>query len=415
MRFHPAQKKRSPLPLMDIYEESVQLHKKLNGKLEVISKTEIKDKKDLSLIYTPGVAEVCKIIDQDHDKAYELTIKGNTVAIVSDGSAVLGLGNIGPYAAIPVMEGKAVLFKEYAGINAFPITVNTQNSFEVINLVKNIAPVFAGINLEDISAPRCFEIEEALQDIGIPVFHDDQHGTAIVLLAALINSAKLAGKDMRELRVVINGAGAAGTAIAQLLLCVGHNPDVCEPVKEIIVVDSKGIVTTKRADIMENPWKMRLATITNRNQVEGGLDDAMTGADVFIGVSKGALLTPASIKKMNDKPIIFAMANPTPEIMPDEAKEAGAFIVGTGRSDLPNQVNNVLAFPGVFLGAIQARAHTITNEMKIEAAFALAECVEKPTVDNILPSPLDKTVAPKIAKRVSEVYKKGQELLKNAS
>lgn len=390
---------------MDIYEESVQLHKKLNGKLEVVSKTEIKTKKDLSLIYTPGVAEVCKIIDQDHDKAYELTIKGNTVAIVSDGSAVLGLGNIGPYAAIPVMEGKAVLFKEYAGINAFPITVATQNSFEVINLVKNIAPVFAGINLEDISAPRCFEIEEALQDIGIPVFHDDQHGTAIVLLAALINSAKLAGKDMRELRVVINGAGAAGTAIAQLLLCVGHNPDVCEPVKEIIVVDSKGIVTTKRSDIMDNPWKMRLATITNRNQVEGTLDDAMTGADVFIGVSKGALLTPASIKKMNEKPIIFAMANPTPEIMPDEAKEAGAFIVGTGRSDLPNQVNNVLAFPGVFLGAIQARAHTITNEMKIEAAFALAECVENPTVDNILPSPLDKTVAPKIAKRVEVAYK----------
>ncbi len=390
---------------MDIYEESVQLHKKLNGKLEVVSKTEIKTKKDLSLIYTPGVAEVCKIIDKDHDKAYELTIKGNTVAIVSDGSAVLGLGNIGPYAAIPVMEGKAVLFKEYAGINAFPITVATQNSFEVINLVKNIAPVFAGINLEDISAPRCFEIEEALQDIGIPVFHDDQHGTAIVLLAALINSAKLAGKDMRELRVVINGAGAAGTAIAQLLLCVGHNPDVCEPVKEIIVVDSKGIVSTKRPDIMDNPWKMRLATITNRNQVEGGLDDAMTGADVFIGVSKGALLTPVSIKKMNEKPIIFAMANPTPEIMPDEAKEAGAFIVGTGRSDLPNQVNNVLAFPGVFLGAIQARAHTITNEMKIEAAFALAECVENPTIDNILPSPLDKTVAPKIAKRVEVAYK----------
>ena len=390
---------------MDIYEESVQLHKKLNGKLEVISKTEIKDKKDLSLIYTPGVAEVCKIIDQDHDKAYELTIKGNTVAIVSDGSAVLGLGNIGPYAAIPVMEGKAVLFKEYAGINAFPITVATQNSFEVINLVKNIAPVFAGINLEDISAPRCFEIEEALQDIGIPVFHEDQHGTAIVLLAALINSAQLVGKDMRELRVVINGAGAAGTAIAQLLLCVGHNPDVCEPVKEIIVVDSKGIVTTKRSDIMDNPWKMRLATITNRNQVEGTLDTAMTGADVFIGVSKGALLTPESIKKMNERPIIFAMANPTPEIMPDEAKEAGAFIVGTGRSDLPNQVNNVLAFPGVFLGAIQARAHTITNEMKIEAAFALAECVENPTIDNILPSPLDKTVAPKIAKRVAAAYK----------
>lgn len=393
---------------MDIYEESVQLHKKLKGKLEVVSKTKIRNKKDLSLIYTPGVAEVCKIIDQDHNKAYELTIKGNTVAIVSDGSAVLGLGNIGPYAAIPVMEGKAVLFKEYAGINAFPITVQTQNAFEVINLVKNIAPVFAGINLEDISAPRCFEIEEALQDIGIPVFHDDQHGTAIVLLAALINSAKLAGKDMRELRVVINGAGAAGTAIAQLLLCVGHNPEVCEPVKEIIVVDSKGIVTTTRPDIMDNPWKMRLATITNRYNVEGGLDEALSGADVFIGVSKGALLKPSSIKKMNKKPIIFAMANPTPEIMPDEAKKAGAFIVGTGRSDLPNQVNNVLAFPGVFLGAIQARAHTITNGMKIGAAFALAGATKNPTVDNILPSPLDKTVAPKIAAEVSRIYKEEQ-------
>jgi len=396
---------------MDIYEESVELHKKLKGKIEVVSKMEIKDKKDLSLVYTPGVAEVCRIIDKDHEKAYELTIKGNTVAIVSDGSAVLGLGNIGPYAAIPVMEGKAVLFKEYAGINAFPITVQTQNAFEVINLVKNIAPVFAGINLEDISAPRCFEIEEALQDIGIPVFHDDQHGTAIVLLAALINSTKLAEKDMRELRVVINGAGAAGTAIAHLLLCVGQNPEVCEPVKEIIVVDSKGIITTKRPDIMDNPWKMRLATITNRNQVEGRLDDAMTGADVFIGVSKGALLTQDSIRKMNEKPIIFAMANPTPEIMPEEAKAAGAFIVGTGRSDLPNQVNNVLAFPGVFLGAIQARAHTITNGMKIGAAFALADTVENLSVDNILPSPLDKMVAPKIAARVSAIYKEEQEQL----
>lgn len=393
---------------MDIYKESVKLHEKLKGKLEVVSKVTIKDKHDLSLVYTPGVAEVCKIIAKDHEKAYDLTIKGNTVAIVSDGSAVLGLGNIGPYAAIPVMEGKALLFKEYAGINAFPITVETQNPFEIINLVKNIAPVFAGINLEDIAAPRCFEIEEALQDIGIPVFHDDQHGTAIVLLAALINSAKLAKKDMKSLRVVISGAGAAGTAIAQLLLCVGHDPKVCEPVKEIIVVDSQGIVSRERLDIMDNPWKMRLANITNRFGVSGGLSEAMEGADVFIGVSKGEVLHPGLIKKMAKNPIIFAMANPTPEIMPKEAKKAGAFIVGTGRSDLPNQVNNVLAFPGVFLGAIQARAHSISNGMKIGAAFALASCVKNPTIDNILPSPLDKTVAPKIAKKVANIYKEEQ-------
>ncbi|MDP1722443.1 MAG: NADP-dependent malic enzyme [Candidatus Gottesmanbacteria bacterium] len=395
---------------MDIYQESVALHKKLKGKIEIKTKFKVKNKHDLSLVYTPGVAEVSRDIARDPHKAYDLTMKGNSIAIVSDGSAVLGLGNIGPYAAIPVMEGKALLFKEYAGINAFPITVHTQNSFEIINLVKNIAPVFAGVNLEDISAPRCFEIEEALQDIGIPVFHDDQHGTAIVLLAALINATKVAKKDMRSLKVVISGAGAAGTAIAQLLLCVGHDPKVCEPVREIIVCDSKGILSKKRTDISENPWKRRLATITNRNDVEGSLKDAMHGADVFIGVSTGGVLRPEWIKLMSEKPIVFAMANPNPEIMPDEGIQAGAYIMGTGRSDFPNQVNNVLAFPGVFLGALQARAKTITNSMKIGAAFALASTVKHPTVDNILPSALDKNVPKIIANAVAEIWKEENKL-----
>lgn len=390
---------------MNIYQESVALHKKLKGKIEISAKFAVKNKHDLSLVYTPGVAQVSRDIAQDPRKAYDLTIKGNSIAIVSDGSAVLGLGNIGPYAAIPVMEGKALLFKEYAGINAFPITVHTQNSFEIINLVKNISPVFAGVNLEDISAPRCFEIEEALQDIGIPVFHDDQHGTAIVLLAALINATKVVKKDMKSLKVVISGAGAAGTAIAQLLLCVGHDPKVCEPVREIIVCDSKGILSKKRTDIAQNPWKRRLATITNRYDVEGSLKDAMQDADVFIGVSTGGVLRPEWIKLMSPKPIVFAMANPNPEIMPDEGSKAGAFIMGTGRSDFPNQVNNVLAFPGVFLGAIQARAKTITNSMKIGAVFALASAVKHPSVDNILPSALDKSVPKIIANAVVKIWK----------
>ncbi|MEK7543591.1 MAG: NADP-dependent malic enzyme [Patescibacteria group bacterium] len=395
---------------MDIYQESVRLHKKLKGKIEIQAKVAVKNKHDLALVYTPGVAQVSRDIARDPLKAYDLTMKGNSIAIVSDGSAVLGLGNIGPYAAIPVMEGKALLFKEYAGINAFPITVHTQNSFEIINLVKNISPVFAGVNLEDISAPRCFEIEEALQDIGIPVFHDDQHGTAIVLLAALINATKVAQKDMRSLKVVISGAGAAGTAIAQLLLCVGHDPNVCEPVREIIVCDSKGILSKKRTDIAENPWKRRLAAITNRNDIEGSLKDAMHGADVFIGVSTGGVLRPEWIKLMSEKPIVFAMANPNPEIMPDEGRKAGAFIMGTGRSDFPNQVNNVLAFPGVFLGAIQARATTITNSMKIAASFALASTVKHPTATNILPSPLDKSVPNIIAKAVANIWKEENKL-----
>ncbi len=387
-----------------VFKQSLSLHKKLKGKIEIKTKFEVKDKNDLSLVYTPGVAEVSSQIAKNPEKAYDLTIKNNTVAIVSDGSAVLGLGNIGPYAAIPVMEGKALLFKEYAGINAFPITVETQNTFEIINLVKNIAPVFAGINLEDISAPRCFEIEEALQNIGIPVFHDDQHGTAIVLLAALINAAKLAGKKLTDLKVVINGAGAAGTAIANLLMCVGHDPRVCEPVKDIIVCDSVGIISQNRLDIQNNPGKMRLSNITNKKNIDGTLKDALEEADVFIGVSTGKVLKPQMIKLMAEKPIVFAMANPIPEIMPDVAKKAGAFVVGTGRSDFPNQVNNVLAFPGVFLGAIEARAKTITNGMKIGAAFALAGSVKNLTVDNILPSPLDKTVPKIIAKKVKEIY-----------
>lgn len=396
---------------MDIFEESVQLHKRLKGKLEVRPKYQVKDSHDLSLVYTPGVAQVCREIAENPEKAYDLTIKHNSVAIVSDGSAVLGLGNIGPSAALPVMEGKALLFKEYANIDAFPLCVDTQNAYEIIGLVKNIAPVFAGVNLEDIAAPRCFEIEQALQDIGIPVFHDDQHGTAIVLLAALINAAKLAGKELTELKVVINGAGAAGTAIAELLLCVGHDPNVCKPVKETLLCDSKGIVSSSRMDISNNPHKMRLANITNRRNVEGTLVDAIKGADVFIGVSTGNIVTAEMIKTMNDKPIILAMANPTPEIMPDEALKAGAFIVGTGRSDFPNQVNNVLAFPGVFRGALDARAKKITNGMKIAAAFALAESIENPDREHILPSALDKNVPQKIAQRVKETYEQEAKVL----
>ena len=357
------------------------------------------------------MATVSARLAKNPEEAYDLTIKKNTIAIISDGSAVLGLGNIGPYAAIPVMEGKAMLFKQFADIDAFPITVETQNTFEIINLVKNIAPVFAGVNLEDIAAPRCFEIEEALQGIGIPVFHDDQHGTAIVLLAAMINSAKIIEKDMTELKVVINGAGAAGTAIANLLLCVGFDPRMCTPVKEMLICDSVGIISKNRPDLENNPYKQRLAAISNRQNKDGALSDALEDADVFIGVSKGDLLDPKLIKKMGKKPIIFAMANPTPEIDYEEAKKAGAFIVGTGRSDLPNQVNNLLAFPGVFKGALKARAKVITNGMKIGAALALASCVEKPTRDMILPSPLDKNVVEVIAKKVAEIYEEEKHFL----
>jgi len=390
---------------MDIYEESVLLHKKLKGKLTINSKMPINNKHDLSLAYTPGVAEACREIDKDQSKAYELTIKNNTVAIVSDGSAVLGLGNIGPLAALPVMEGKAILFKEYADIDAFPICINTQDTQTIIELVKNIAPTFGGINLEDISAPRCFEIEKQLQDIGIPVFHDDQHGTAVVVFAALINAAKLANKELNSLKVVINGAGAAGRAITELLLGINYG-EKARPVGEIIICDSKGIIYKERENIINDTSKSFLADITNPRNIKGSLTDAIKGADVFIGVSKGNLVTKEMVSSMNDKSILFPMANPTPEIMPDLAKEAGAFIVGTGRSDFNNQINNVLAFPGIFRGAMDAKAKQITNEMKLAAALALAESVKNPTPEYVIPSPLDKEVAKFVAEKVKNATNK---------
>ncbi len=387
---------------MNIYEESVELHKKIGGKLSISSKVRIKNKHDLSLAYTPGVAQVCREIAEDKSKSFDLTMRKNAVAVVSDGSAVLGLGNIGAEAAIPVMEGKAVLFKEFAGIDAIPLCINTQDTEEIISFVRHIAPTFAGINLEDISAPRCFEIEERLQDLGIPVFHDDQHGTAIVLLAALLNAVKLAQKKLEDLKIVINGSGAAGIAIAKLLHCIGHEEGICVPVKEIIMCDSKGIISQNREDIKDNKAKVAIASHTNFENIDGKLEDAIKDCDIFIGVSQGNLLNKQMIKSMNDKPIIFAMANPIPEVMPDDAKTWGAFIIGTGRSDFANQINNVLAFPGIFRGAIDAKSPRITEEMKIAAAHAIANCVKDLSVDNIIPSPLDKEVAVKVADAVKE-------------
>ncbi len=389
---------------MSIYEESVLLHQRLGGKLEIQSKVPIQNRHDLSLAYTPGVARVCEEIAKDVSKAYELTIKKNMVAVISDGSAVLGLGNIGAHAAIPVMEGKAVLFKEYAGLDAFPICIQTQNTIEIVSIIRNIAPVFAGINLEDISAPRCFEIEMALQDLGIPVFHDDQHGTAIVVLAAIMNAAKVVQKNLSEMTIVINGSGAAGTAIAELLLCCGHDPLLPHAFKNILVCDAKGLLCDSRDDIIESPEKMHLAMKTNRHGMQGSLQEAMIGADVFIGVSVGNVVTAEMIAQMAPRSIVLAMANPTPEIMPDEAKKGGAFIVGTGRSDFPNQVNNVLAFPGIFRGAIDAKAKIITKNMKVAAALALADSLPHPTAEEIIPSVLDKSVAFKVARAVAKAW-----------
>jgi malate dehydrogenase (oxaloacetate-decarboxylating) len=357
-------------------------HSKFKGKIKVEVSTPIRNKEDLSVAYTPGVAEVSKIIKDNPEKVFKYTIKPHTVAIVSDGSAVLGLGNIGALGAIPVMEGKAALFKTFAGIDAFPICLNTQDPKEIINIVKNISPVFGGINLEDIAAPHCFEVEENLQDLGIPVMHDDQHGTAVVVLAGLINAAKVVGKKLSDLSVVVNGAGAAGNAIARLL---------SEKVKNVIVVDSKGIVSKERADL--DPYKIKLLEITNKENLSGGLKDALKGVDVFIGVSKANLLTSKDIKLMNKNSIVFAMANPIPEIMPDEAKKGGAKVVATGRSDMPNQINNSLAFPGIFKGALEIRAKKITKEMKIAAAEALAGMVANPTAEKIIPGPFDEGVA----------------------
>jgi malate dehydrogenase (oxaloacetate-decarboxylating) len=391
--------------MTDYAKRSLIVHEQLRGKIAMTSKLPLESQDDLSIAYTPGVASVCQEIDRNPTRARDLTIKRNTVAIVSDGSAVLGLGNIGPLAALPVMEGKALLFKEYADIDAWPLCLDTQDTAEIIETVRRIAPVFGGINLEDIGAPRCFEIEAQLQDLGIPVFHDDQHGTAIVLLAALINASRVTGRPLDEMRVVVVGAGAAGSAIAQLLRCVNFDPDVCTPVRDIIICDSKGIISRDRNEL--SPEKQDLLKYTNRDNKSGTFHDALKGADVFIGVSKGGLLSGDDVKSMNDDPIIMAMANPTPEIMPDEARAAGAAIVGTGRSDFPNQVNNVLAFPGIFRGALMAQASRITPKMKLAAAYALADSIENPTVDKILPSPLEKHVAHQLARAVAVVAVQG--------
>ena len=386
----------------DIYERSMIMHRQLRGKISLVSKVPVETKEDLSLAYTPGVARPCEMISANHELARELTIKRNTIGIVSDGSAVLGLGNIGPLGAIPVMEGKALLMKVFAGIDAFPICLDTQDEQEIIETVRRIAPVFGGINLEDISAPRCFAIEEALQDLGIPVFHDDQHGTAIVLLAALLNGCKVTGRKPETLKVVVNGAGAAGTAISKLLLCVGHKTDICVPVADVIVCDSKGAIHKERKDL--NPCKTGLLKFTNRENRTGSLKDVLVGCDVFIGVSKGNLLTRDDIKTMANDAIVLAMANPVPEIMPDEAKAGGAAVVGTGRSDFPNQVNNLLAFPGIFRGALDAKATRITEAMKIAAAKELAFLVREPTADKILPDPLDRSIAPSVAAAVRKAW-----------
>ena len=383
----------------EIYKDALALHAKHKGKLEIRSKVPLKNKFDLSRAYTPGVAEVCREIARDRNLAYKYTLKANTIAIVTDGSAVLGLGNIGGYAAIPVMEGKAILFKEFAGIDAFPICFESYET-DFVDQVKNIAPVFGGINLEDIAAPKCFEVEDALQDIGIPVMHDDQHGTAVVVLAALLNACKVTGRKYEDLNIVISGAGAAGFAITRLLKCIGYNPNVCTKVNEIIVCDTHGTIFRGREGLYKNKYKFILAEETNRPALSGKLADALNGADVFIGVSAPNLVTEEMVKSMNKDAIVFAMANPVPEIWPEVAKKAGAAVVGTGRSDFPNQINNVLAFPGIFRGALDARATRITDEMKIAAAHAIANSVKKPQRDQIMPSILDKAVTRAVAKAV---------------
>lgn len=392
---------------MDYFKESLNLHKRLKGKIRVNPKIDVRTKEDLSLVYSPGVAEPCKAIAADVEAVYDYTIKSNTVAIVSDGSAVLGLGNIGAHASIPVMEGKAMLFKRFANIDAFPICLDTQDVDKIVETVKLIAPVFGGINLEDIAAPRSFEVEERLQDIGIPVFHDDQHGTAIVVLAGLINAAKVVKKNLFDLKVVINGAGAAGIAIAKLLRCV-HMEDAssCIAVKDVILCDSKGIVHRGRTNL--NSAKEEILNYTNIENKAGSLQDALVDADVFIGVSVGNLLTAADVQTMAKDGIIFGLANPIPEIMPEEAKKGGAAIVGTGRSDLPNQINNVLGFPGIFRGALDARAKRISNGMKLAAAFAIADHINEPTADCIIPPTLNESVAWKVGKAVQEVALKEQ-------
>ena len=378
---------------MTIQEQALALHREWNGKLETVSKTPVNSREALSLAYTPGVAEPCKVIAKDKEAAYQYTMKANTVAVVSDGSAVLGLGNIGPHAAMPVMEGKAVLFKEFGGVNAVPICLDTQDTEEIIKAVTWLAPAYGGINLEDISAPRCFEIEERLKEIlDIPVFHDDQHGTAIVVLAGIINALKVVGKQKENCRVVVNGAGSAGVAITKLLLTYGFT--------NVILCDKVGIVSTSTEGL--NWMQEKMAEITNPDHMTGTLADALKGADIFVGVSAPNIVTPEMVRSMASDSILFAMANPTPEIMPDVAKAAGARVVGTGRSDFPNQVNNVVAFPGIFKGALEGRATQITEEMKLAAAAAIAGLVpdEALSEDNIMPEAFDPKVAELVAQAV---------------
>lgn len=374
-------------------EKALQLHKEWQGKLETLSKARVRTREDLALAYTPGVAEPCKVIAQDKEAAYTYTMKANTVAVVSDGSAVLGLGNIGPYAAMPVMEGKAVLFKEFGNVNAVPICLDTQDTEEIIKTVTYLAPGFGGINLEDISAPRCFEIEERLKaTLDIPVFHDDQHGTAIVVLAGIINALKVTGKDKESCKIVVNGAGSAGIAITRLLLTYGFT--------NVIMCDKVGIISKATEGL--NWMQEKMTEITNPNQERGSLADAMKGADIFIGVSAPGIVSQEMVASMNADAILFAMANPVPEIMPDLAKAAGARVVGTGRSDFPNQVNNVVAFPGIFKGALEGRARQITEEMKLAAALALAGLVKDTELneDYILPQAFDPQVAEVVAQAV---------------
>jgi len=382
--------------LTNLREEALELHKKSQGKLETVAKVPLRDAHDLSLAYSPGVAEPCKEIFDHPAKVYDYTMKSNVVAVVSDGTAVLGLGNIGPEAAMPVMEGKAVLFKSFAGVDAFPICLGTNDPDKIVETVKLLQPSFGGVNLEDIAAPACFEIEERLKkEADIPVFHDDQHGTAIVTAAGLINALKVTNKRLDEIRVVANGAGAAGIAIIKLLIKMG--------VKEVIMCDTKGIIYEGRTFGM-NPIKEEVAKITNRSKLQGELADAMKGADVFIGVSVAGAVTVEMVESMNRDAIIFAMANPVPEIMPEEAKQAGAAVIGTGRSDFPNQVNNVLAFPGIFRGALDTHATSINEEMKLAAVYAIADLVsdDELSADKVIPAPFDPRVAPHVAAAVAK-------------
>lgn len=381
---------------MNIYEESLKFHEEKRGKYEIKPTCEVKNAQDLSLAYTPGVAEPCREIHKDPSKAYTYTRKWNTVAVISDGTAVLGLGDIGPLAALPVMEGKSVLFKEFGNVDAFPIVLDTKNVDEIVETVANIAPTLGGINLEDISAPRCFEIEKRLKErLNIPVFHDDQHGTAIVVLSGLLNALKIVNKKLDNIKVVINGAGSAGTAICKLLLSSG--------VKNIVMCDINGVISRDK-DLSDNIYMQELANITNPDNVTGSLKDAMVGADVFIGVSAPNIVSKEMVRTMNKDGIIFAMANPTPEIFPEDAKEAGIAVMGTGRSDYPNQINNVLAFPGVFRGALDVRASEINEEMKVAAAYAIASSVsdEDLNPENIIPKAFDLKVQRLVAEAVKE-------------